>query len=71
MKNINIPNFETIGGYVMLLGITKHDYTEEFNIPNNLYNKIITYYNMIKDLYKIYPKFNMYLFTKALVIIYI
>mgnify|MGYP006354033485 FL=1 len=65
MKNINIPNFETIGGYVMLLDITKHDYTEEFKIPNNLYNKIITYYNMIKDLYKVYPKFNMYLFTKA------
>ena len=38
MKNINIPNFETNGGYVMLISITKHDYTEEFEIPNNLYN---------------------------------
>ena len=53
MKNINIPNFEKINGYVMLLSITKHDYTNEFTIPNNLYNKIITYFNMIKDLYKI------------------
>ena len=65
MKNINIPNFEKIGRYVMLLSIIKHDYTDEFTIPDNLYDKIITYYNMIKDLYQIYPRFDMYLFTKA------
>ena len=47
MKNINIPYFEKVGGYVMLLSIIKHDYTNEFAIPDNLYNKIITYFNMI------------------------
>ena len=65
MKNINIPYFKKVGGYIMLLSIIKHDYTNEFAIPYNLYNKIMTYFNMIKDLYKLYPKFNMYLFTKA------
>ena len=65
MKNINIPNFEKNGRYVMLLSIIKHDYTNEFTRPDNLYDKIITYYNMIKDLYQIYPRFDMYLFTKA------
>ena len=65
MKNINIPYFENVDGYVILLSIIKHDYTNEFAIPDNLYNKIITYFNMIKDLYKMYPKFNMYVFTKA------
>ena len=70
MKNINIPYFEKVGGYVMLLSIIKYDYTNEFAIPDILYNKIITYFNMIKDLYKMYHKFNMYL-QKLLVIIYI
>ena len=65
MKNINIPYFEKVGGYIMLLSIIKYDYTNEFAILDNLYNKIITYFNMIKDLYKMYPKFNMYIFTKA------
>ena len=65
MKNINIPNFEEIDGYVILISIIKYDFNEEFIIPNYLYDKILTYYNLIRDLCKIYPRFDMYLFTKA------
>ena len=65
MKNINIPNFEKIGGYIMLLSIIKYDFSEEFIIPNYLYDKIQAYYNLIRDLYKINPRFDMYLFTMA------
>ena len=45
MKNINIPYFEKIGGYVFLLSIIKYDYTNECIIPDYLYDKILVYYD--------------------------
>ena len=65
MKNINIPNFEEIDSYVILLSIIKYDFSKEFIIPDYLYSKILAYCIMISDLYKIYPRFDMYLFMKV------
>ena len=64
MKNINIPNIEEIDDYVILISIIKYDFNEEFIIPNYLYDKILAYYNLIKDLYKIYPRFDIYLISQ-------
>ena len=71
MKNINIPNIEKIDGYVILISIIKYDFSEEFIIPNYLYDKILAYYNFIRDLYKNIQDLICIYLQRLLVIIYI
>ena len=65
MKNINIPNYIRVDEYKILNSITKYDDTEEFTVPYYLIDKMINYFNDIKEIFKIYPKFDMYIFSKA------
>ena len=65
MKNINIPNFIKIDNYMALTFITKYDFSEEFDVPDNLIDRILEYYKVIKDLFNIYPRFDIHVFTKA------
>ena len=70
-ENINIPNFGIDGKYIILYSIMKYGLTDEFILPENLEHEILEHYNIIYDLFKSYSKFDMYLFTKAFVIIYL
>ena len=63
-ENINIPNFGVDGKYVMLYSIIKYDLSEEIILPKKLKKEILEHYKHINDLFKSYPKFDMYLFTK-------
>ena len=63
-ENINIPNFNDNGKYVMLYSIIKYDLFEEIILPKKLKKEILEHYKHINDLFKSYPKFDMYLFTK-------
>ena len=63
-ENINIPNFGVDGKYIILFSIIKYDLTDDFIVPKKLKNEILEHYNYIDNLFKSYPKFDMYLFTK-------
>ena len=63
-KNINIPNFGVDGKYIMLYSIIKYDLSQEFILPKKLEKEILEHYKHINDLFKSYPKFDMYLFSK-------
>ena len=65
MKNINIPNFIKIDNYMALTFITKYDFSEEFDVPDNLIDRILQYYKTIEEIFKIYPRFDIHVFTKA------
>ena len=65
MKNINIPNFIMIDNYMILTYITKYDTTDDFYVPDNLVDRILEYYKMIEDLFKVYSRFDIHVFTKA------
>ena len=65
-ENTNIPNFDDDGKYIMLYSIIKYDLSEEIILPKKLKKEILEHYKHINDLFKSYPKFDMYLFTKFL-----
>ena len=62
-NNINIIDDD--GKYIMLYSITKYDLSEVIILPKKLKKEILKHYKHINDLFKSYPKFDMYLFTKA------
>ena len=63
-ENTNIPYFNDNGKYVMLYSIIRYDLSEEIILPKKLKKEILEHYKHINDLFKSYPKFDMYLFTK-------
>ena len=63
-ENTNIPYFNDNGKYVMLYTIIKYGLFEEIILPKKLKKEILEHYKQINDLFKSYPKFDMYLFTK-------
>ena len=63
-ENTNIPYFKDNGKYVMLYSIIRYDLFEEIILPKKLKKEILEHYNYIDNLFKSYPKFDMYLFTK-------
>ena len=63
-ENTNIPYFNDNGKYVMLYSIKKYDLFEEIILPKQLEEEILEHYNYIDNLFKSYPRFDMYLFTK-------
>ena len=65
MENTNIPNFDDDGKYSILYSIIKYDLSEEIILPEKLKKEILEHYKHINDLFKSYPKCDMYLFTKC------